>query len=276
MMNAYQDLTDFPAKHYLQVNSCGMEGNTGPAYTLLRPDGRSDYYLFYVAEGWLEIEVDGKMIRITEGQCVLCMPNVRQKINYPSDWQLRCYYVHFAGKFVVEMLKEIKVQEITLFSIEDTTMFELLFRRLAESFRMEYLQGDGSSVCALRVNGQLIQLLAIVKQAGEEKEEQDAILPAIFYITEHFREDIDLKLCAAQIHLSVSRFSHLFTEKTGISPHRFIVSLRIDKAKELLMYSSMSVAEISRHVGFEDASYFSRIFRKYTGHTPMEYRRKSP
>ena len=275
-MNVYQDLTDFPAGHYLQVNSCGTEGNTGPAYTLLRPNGRSDYYMFYVAAGWLEIEADGEMIRITEGQCVLCMPNVKQKINYPSDWQLRCHYVHFTGEFATEMLKEINLQKITIFSIEDTTMFELLFRRLAESFRMEYLQGDGSSVCSLRVNGQLIQLLAIVKQAGEEKEEQDAILPAIFYITEHFREDIDLKLCAAQIHLSVSRFSHLFTEKTGISPHRFIVSLRIDKAKELLMYSSMSVAEISRHVGFEDASYFSRIFRKYTGHTPMEYRRKCP
>lgn len=277
-MDIYKDLTDFPAAYYLQVNSCGTEGNSGPVYTLLRPKGRSDYYLFYVSKGYLEMEIAGEMCRISEGQCVICKPNVGQKITYPSNWQLFCYYVHFTGDSVEKILDAMKLQEISVVSIEDVTLFEVLFRRLLEGFRTEWLQSGGGSVCALPVNGLLLQLLDNVKRSGQkkQKEEHDVILPAMFYMSEHFCEEIDLEHCAAQVHLSVSRFAHLFTQRMGISPHRFILSLRIDKAKELLMYSTMTVNEIAKYVGFPDASYFSRLFRKYTGHAPMEYRRKNP
>ena len=55
-------------------------------------------------------------------------------------------------------------------------------------------------------------------------------------------------------------------------PHKYLLSLRIDKAKELLSYSSMNIAEISVSVGFPDSLYFSRLFRRYTGYSPMNYR----
>ncbi|MBQ4050975.1 MAG: helix-turn-helix domain-containing protein, partial [Oscillospiraceae bacterium] len=71
---------------------------------------------------------------------------------------------------------------------------------------------------------------------------------------------------------SLSRFSHLFREKMGISPHRFILSRRMEEAKKLLTYSSMTVSEIAKSIGFDDPSYFSRIFRKHTGHVPTDYR----
>lgn len=60
----------------------------------------------------------------------------------------------------------------------------------------------------------------------------------------------------------------------NVSPYKFILSLRIDEAKELLLFSSMSINEISEQIGFADSSYFSRIFRKYTGCSPSDWRKR--
>ena len=58
----------------------------------------------------------------------------------------------------------------------------------------------------------------------------------------------------------------------SVSPYKFILSMRMDEAKELLLFSSMSINEISEQIGFTDSSYFSRIFRKYTGYSPTSWR----
>jgi two-component system response regulator YesN len=162
---------------------------------------------------------------------------------------------------IEEMLTVMSLGKMTIFSIEDATMFELLFRRLAESFQVEYLQGTGKGVCSLKVNGQLIQLLDIVKQAGEEKEERDTILPAIFYITEHFREDIDLELCAAQIHLSVSRFSVLFKNFSGLSFGRYERNFRLNGAAGAIR-SGATLKEAAAEWDFCDKSHLARLLKE--------------
>ena len=73
----------------------------------------------------------------------------------------------------------------------------------------------------------------------------------------------------------MGRFSHLFTKKAGVSPYKYVLSLRIEEAKELLMYSSMNVSEVAASIGIAEAFYFSRIFRKSTGCSPTEYRNRN-
>ena len=65
-MKRYKDLTDFPAESWLQINNCNIDGSTGSAYSLLRPDGRKDHYLFYIVDGWVDIEIGGRM----GGDCI--------------------------------------------------------------------------------------------------------------------------------------------------------------------------------------------------------------
>lgn len=273
-MERYKDLTDFPAESWLQVNNCSTEGNSGPSYTLLRLEGRKDYYLFYIAQGRVEIELNGEIVEIAAHSCVLFPPGIRQLIRYPSDPALNIYYVHFTGTAVDEVMQPLKERKVMVCSVRDCTMVEVLFRQLLQSVLAARVLCGRLQITDLKVNGLLLQLIALVTQEGSEKmqPEQDAVVSAMLYISEHFREDIDLAKCAADAHLSLSRFAHLFRDKMGISPHQFILSRRIDEAKELLTYSSMTVSEIAKSVGFSDASYFSRIFRKHTGHTPTDYR----
>ena len=66
---------------------------------------------------------------------------------------------------------------------------------------------------------------------------------------------------------------HLFKDYTGFSPYRFQLKIRMERAVEMLEYTALSVEEIAEMVGYEDCSYFCRIFKRYTGHTPLFYRK---
>jgi transcriptional regulator GlxA family with amidase domain len=60
----------------------------------------------------------------------------------------------------------------------------------------------------------------------------------------------------------------------GISPVEYITRLRVQNAMSLLKQSSMSVQEIARQCGYDDPNYFSRLIRRHTRHSPLEFRRK--
>ena len=86
-------------------------------------------------------------------------------------------------------------------------------------------------------------------------------------------ENLSVNDYAKMFNLSESRFSHQFTEIIGISPKHYLLILRIETAKELLINSELSILQISESVGIFDQNYFSKIFRKYTNHSPTEYRK---
>ena len=71
------------------------------------------------------------------------------------------------------------------------------------------------------------------------------------------------------------RFIHSFKEVMNVPPMQYIVSLRIAAAKGYLENSNKNINEISNIVGYENALYFSRLFKKHTGMTPSEYKKKS-
>lgn len=271
----YKDITDFPPEKCLQVNNCGTKKNYGLNYTLFRPKGRKDYYLLYIARGWLDIEMNHEMVRVEKGECVVFLPDTPQTINFSSQGNPTFFYVHFAGNMATETISALKLANITLCAINDKTMVEILFNQMVQAFLPLKALSGRQPISVPKVNGLLLQLLDLLAQSITEKvkPEQDAINSAMLYLSEHFREKVDLHKCASLCHLSLSRFAHLFKIKLGISPYRFVLSLRIDEAKDLLLYSSMNVSEVSENVGISDPSYFSRLFRRYTGYSPSDYRK---
>jgi transcriptional regulator GlxA family with amidase domain len=82
---------------------------------------------------------------------------------------------------------------------------------------------------------------------------------------------LGLRELAAAIALSPSRFSHLFKAQTGLSPSQYLKSIRIQRAKELLETSHLSIKEVASHVGL-DSSQLSKGFRRTYGVTPLQHR----
>jgi len=95
---------------------------------------------------------------------------------------------------------------------------------------------------------------------------------AIDYIHEHYNEQLTLNDVAGHVYVSTSYLSRMFKKELGKNFVDYLNGLRIEKAKELLMDPRYKTYEIAELVGIPDAHYFSRLFRKYEGVSPTEYR----
>jgi AraC family transcriptional regulator len=98
-------------------------------------------------------------------------------------------------------------------------------------------------------------------------------------VTEHIQQNLDHDLTlaelAAVVYMSPYHFARLFKGSTGVPPHRFVVRQRIVRASAFLAAPELSIAQISRSVGFRTASHFTTVFRQVLGITPGAYRTAS-
>lgn len=100
-----------------------------------------------------------------------------------------------------------------------------------------------------------------------------SIARARYYIDRHFTDpDLMLKDAATEAKMSCSRFSTVFAREMGCTFTEYVTNLRMEKARKLLAETPLRVAQIAAAVGYNDAHYFSWIFRKVTGTTPTDYR----
>lgn len=95
---------------------------------------------------------------------------------------------------------------------------------------------------------------------------------AVSYMEEHLADPLDRDSVARAAGLSGSHFSHLIREKTGRTFTDLMAQYRVDHAKTLLRRTGTGITQIALDCGFGDQSYFTRVFKRYTGQTPGAYR----
>ncbi len=100
------------------------------------------------------------------------------------------------------------------------------------------------------------------------------IFEVLTYIEKNLEKDLsDIRL-SQEINLSTQFFRRLFKNEVGVSPKRYVIKKRIDKACALLLYSKISVNEIAELTGYSDRYHFSREFKKQKGVSPAKYRKE--
>lgn len=99
----------------------------------------------------------------------------------------------------------------------------------------------------------------------------DSFLAIIKYLNGHYAQNVPLKDVAALFHLNASYVSQLIKAETGQTYTQYVTQLRIDKAKELLRTTSLSLAQVSEAVGFNDYFYFIKKFKREVGVTPGKF-----
>lgn len=92
------------------------------------------------------------------------------------------------------------------------------------------------------------------------------------YIDLHFKEALTLEQLAEEAHMNKYYLSHSFKREYGISPINYMTHKRIEESKYLLAETDLSMSQIAQLLGFSSLSYFSQVFRKTQGITPLEYR----
>jgi AraC family transcriptional regulator len=94
------------------------------------------------------------------------------------------------------------------------------------------------------------------------------------WMAEHATEEFSLERLATRAGLSKFHFQRLFKAATGVTPSCYHIDLRINRARQLLRETKMSVVDVALEVGYSDPSHFARLFRRETGLSPSEYRRQ--
>jgi AraC family transcriptional regulator len=91
---------------------------------------------------------------------------------------------------------------------------------------------------------------------------------------EHLAERIDLPTLSSVLAVSPGHLGRLFKQRTGRTPHQFLIDLRLEAAEGLLADTDLSVTQIAWRVGFASPSHFVTTFRARRGSTPLEFRRR--
>jgi YesN/AraC family two-component response regulator len=100
----------------------------------------------------------------------------------------------------------------------------------------------------------------------------DVVYKVIQYIKSNYTKKLSLDEIANYVYLSSSYLSTIFKEETGQSLTNYINIIRIEKSKILMLNNNLSLVEISNMCGFDDQSYFTKVFKKITGISPKVYR----
>lgn len=97
---------------------------------------------------------------------------------------------------------------------------------------------------------------------------QHQVACAIDYMHSHLDQDISLEVLAQTVNISPSHLHRLFKQETGMAPHQYLINLRVNQAKKLLLTRNFSVNEVAAEVGFADQSHLNRHFKRIFGVTP--------
>lgn len=106
-----------------------------------------------------------------------------------------------------------------------------------------------------------------------EKQEERVITGITRYLQEHLSQEVSLSVLAERFHLNPQYISQLFKNEIGVGFLAYLTNIRMERAKHLLLSTSLSVAEVAEQSGYGDYRGFTKVFKKSEGITPSQYRR---
>lgn len=114
-------------------------------------------------------------------------------------------------------------------------------------------------------------LLPEIRSGGLSAKEE-CFHTVLQYVETHFMEPIQMSDLAKLAKMEKNQFSSAFRKRFGVAPKEYLINTRIARAKELLLSTGWTVKEIALQCGFRDDLFFYRIFRRYVGKSPVQYR----
>ncbi len=163
-------------------------------------------------------------------------------------------------------LPELQGEESLLIVIGETvTDFHDIRRSMRSARHLRHLQHAEQPV-----------IRRILSQGGRGGAGDGAVARARIYLAEHFSDpNLMLQDAAAAVNLSQSHLSTIFAQETGMTFTQYLTGLRIGRARELLETTELRSFQIAEEVGYNDAHYFSYMFKRTVGKSPSEYRKAS-
>lgn len=236
----------------------------------------SEYQIIYITRGRGIHEVEDKAaIHIQEGTVILLFPGVWHRYRPDPETGWDEYWIGFNGKYAKHLMeKKFFPPEHPVLSIGQDENILKLFLQVFESVRRENI-GFQQVISAITVQ-LLANIYVATKRKGFEDRKSEKIINKVkCHLLENIYCEVDLKLLADDMNVSYSWLRKTFKYFTGLSPHQYLLQLRIQKSRHLLASTSKSIKEIAYLTGFESQYYFSRIFKQKMGQNPSDFRNQT-
>lgn len=230
----------------------------------------SDYLLIYCTEGKAFLNVLGEPHTVEAGDLLLLPAGAHHRYTSDPDNPWTIHWVHYTGPLAEEFRNYM--------GFSGTTRVRHLGRqpRLLVDFNglLSVRQTGFRARGLIHAANRLRQLMAAIPlTADETSQEHKAELDTIHnFMREHLDERISLDQLADLAGLSPAHFATRYREQTGTSPIQHFLHLKVERACQMLDTTDLSFADISRRMGYDDAYYFSRLFKKVMGQSPRDYR----
>lgn len=252
---------------FLSVNCAGCHVGDKP-FTTDNRFGRSDFYLQYMMDGEFEIS-GGRRMRC--GDAIVYHPHTAYYYMAKMT-KTRYLWVHFSGSAAAEIVRECGFlnAEVVRPGMDEGIVagFEGLFRdfvRRGQLFELSLAQN------LLKI---LYDISLASRREKPESKTEELMARVLREMHRGYSGELTIRGLAESVYVSEGYLRALFKERFGVSPKRYLTSVRVSAAKQLLVQTDMTVERVSREVGMPDALYFSRVFRDVTGVSPTEYRRR--
>lgn len=259
------------ARIYFSLESAGRQVCHRPI-PLVRKQF-DNYILLYTNGGQGRLLYEGAAYTLNKGDFFFIDGNLLHEYAC-SDTYWEYYWVSFNGQNATQFYQQFwKMTEKAVASLPYEEEFIGMLRHILELKAHEDPHFDP------RVSSMLYKTLTDLMILLESNRIQaslgtanERVADAISYIHDHFQETISLSDIAAHIYLDKYHLVRIFKAATAYTPYEYLLNLRIDKAKPLLLYTAEKVEDIAKMVGFSNTSCFISAFRRRERKTPLKYR----
>ncbi len=174
------------------------------------------------------------------------------------------------GHEIIQMTKE--AMNLYLFTMRQNKFIIKDAESLFEKFSLN-IENIGTTDEVFSYLTRIVVLSFRKSVVDKKQEDNKPIRDAKLYMKEHYKEAISLEIVSSYVGFNATYFSSLFKKETGKTFSEYLTKLRMEKAKELLKETNLSVAAICTEVGYSDNKHFTKGFAKYTNLKPNEYRK---
>jgi len=240
-----------------------------------RINGIDQNILIYCLEGKGMVKIKEEEYELDPGDFILIPAGTAH--HYAADeanpWTI--YWVHFKGNVATNIINSFLQKNISYkgtISYQDSRI--RLFEDIYSNLEMGYSR-DNLGYINMCLQYFLTSFIFNANyNMADKKRSNDTINCSINFMQKNIDKMLTLDSLAESVHLSASHFSFLFRKKTGFSPIEHFNHLKVQKACQYLLFTDLRIKEIADKLGIEDQYYFSRMFSKIMGMSPVAYRIK--
>lgn len=238
-----------------------------------RPNGDPGFIILYSLGGQGFCEMGGKRWSINKHQAILIPANMPHVYGTPEGESWRYHWLHFKGTHASELFYHLHENE------KSPLIYIPNPKPIIEAFEdtIRWTNKGLMDTHLIALCGACCRLLGLIVEgkrprATRTRACEERIRLSVDRIRETFKHPLSLEDLAKEASLSIAHYSSLFKKTTGTTPMQLYTQMRTQLACQLLHNTHLSVTEIAEEVGYEDALYFSRVFKKSLGIAPSEFR----